>query len=129
MVGDEDSVVLNRRAKGLMLGNRADRDGNVGLVVELAYTEGAANRLEFAAADNVDHIFRFNRFGLRSGLRPGHHAIVGQRRPVGGIETVLFLETFDVSLAFGRQRSEEHTSELQSQMRISYAVSCFKQNK
>src|SRR3546814_7097680 len=29
----------------------------------------------------------------------------------------------------GRARSEEHTSELQSLMRISYAVFCLKQNK
>src|SRR3546814_6459149 len=29
----------------------------------------------------------------------------------------------------GRDRSEEHTSELQSLMRISYAVFCLKQNK
>src|SRR3546814_8964758 len=30
---------------------------------------------------------------------------------------------------FGRQRSEEHTSELQSLMRISYAVFCLKKKK
>src|SRR3546814_9286824 len=32
-------------------------------------------------------------------------------------------------LTFGGRRSEEHTSELQSLMRISYAVFCFKKNK
>src|SRR3546814_6746370 len=32
-------------------------------------------------------------------------------------------------LAQGEQRSEEHTSELQSLMRISYAVFCLKQKK
>src|SRR3546814_4448134 len=31
--------------------------------------------------------------------------------------------------AFARERSEEHTSELQSLMRISYAVFCLKQKK
>src|SRR3546814_6964570 len=31
--------------------------------------------------------------------------------------------------ALGRQRSEEHTSELQSLMRISYAVFCLKKKK
>src|SRR3546814_1431906 len=31
--------------------------------------------------------------------------------------------------SFNRKRSEEHTSELQSLMRISYAVFCLKQNK
>src|SRR3546814_1550432 len=33
------------------------------------------------------------------------------------------------ALLDGRQRSEEHTSELQSLMRISYAVFCLKKNK
>src|SRR3546814_2054188 len=32
-------------------------------------------------------------------------------------------------VAFGAQRSEEHTSELQSLMRISYAVFCLKKKK
>src|SRR3546814_9232332 len=35
-------------------------------------------------------------------------------------------ESFVVVLSFLRQRSEEHTSELQSLMRISYAVFCLK---
>src|SRR3546814_2418026 len=34
-----------------------------------------------------------------------------------------------VDLAFGPARSEEHTSELQSLMRISYAVFCLKKKK
>src|SRR3546814_7324595 len=47
--------------------------------------------------------------------------------------TVIFKQ-FGVSLAFtptlvGRSRSEEHTSELQSLMRISYAVFCLKKKK
>src|SRR3546814_9065041 len=33
------------------------------------------------------------------------------------------------TVAFGSHRSEEHTSELQSLMRISYAVFCFKTKK
>src|SRR3546814_2690685 len=40
-------------------------------------------------------------------------------------DPVVFLEN---ELVYGR-RSEEHTSELQSLMRISYAVFCLKQNK
>src|SRR3546814_6042726 len=35
----------------------------------------------------------------------------------------------DVYQPIGQQRSEEHTSELQSLMRISYAVFCLKQKK
>src|SRR3546814_10733370 len=38
-------------------------------------------------------------------------------------------EVTDLAEARMRQRSEEHTSELQSLMRISYAVFCLKKNK
>src|SRR3546814_8362011 len=38
----------------------------------------------------------------------------------------IFLEVFDAAAAPFFQRSEEHTSELQSLMRISYAVFCLK---
>src|SRR3546814_167182 len=41
-----------------------------------------------------------------------------------------FFEKFlYLSMAFGQKRSEEHTSELQSLMRISYAVFCLKKKK
>src|SRR3546814_19145513 len=54
---------------------------------------------------------------------PAHHV----RRRIGGI-----LDRFGEARAhlLGRvQRSEEHTSELQSLMRISYAVFCLKKQK
>src|SRR3546814_10028933 len=44
-----------------------------------------------------------------------------QRRPRAG-------RPFDGVGELGRMRSEEHTSELQSLMRISYAVFCLKKN-
>src|SRR3546814_2978545 len=52
----------------------------------------------------------------------------------GGLPLTLILATFGIAFAFpfglllalGRRRSEEHTSELQSLMRISYAVFCLK---
>src|SRR3546814_1404272 len=44
--------------------------------------------------------------------------ILGRHEPVYGINT-----------GFGKLRSEEHTSELQSLMRISYAVLCLKKKK
>src|SRR3546814_7855606 len=43
-------------------------------------------------------------------------------------DSVEFLEHFKVDL-FPDERSEEHTSELQSLMRISYAVFCLKKKK
>src|SRR3546814_2952051 len=68
------------------------------------------------------------------------------RRPVTAVESIAYLDTdgaeqpftdFTINLAtgrvyasqwpaIGRNRSEEHTSELQSLMRISYAVFCLK---
>src|SRR3546814_8727985 len=41
----------------------------------------------------------------------------------------IFRTIDDVSAQDGRMRSEEHTSELQSLMRISYAVFCLKKKK
>src|SRR3546814_9405612 len=49
--------------------------------------------------------------------RPGHHRVL-----VGDVAAELVAEV----LAHLRQRSEEHTSELQSLMRNSYAVFCLK---
>src|SRR3546814_1048299 len=47
----------------------------------------------------------------------------------GRQKTLAFGSYPDVSLAKARERSEEHTSELQSLMRISYAVFCLKTKK
>src|SRR3546814_10622685 len=78
-----------------------------------------------------------------------HHLVVGQRvavdvdaldisprafadvegdrhRPVFGIAAKFGI---DVGKGVAEQRSEEHTSELQSLMRISYAVFCLKKKK
>src|SRR3546814_3385580 len=53
-------------------------------------------------------------------LRPAVHRETPQRRQIqDGMETDFLKE----------QRSEEHTSELQSLMRISYAVFCLKKKK
>src|SRR3546814_7268466 len=78
----------------------------------------------------------------RRGHRVGDHEFVGRLRagvaivehedePVAGNDDLRFFEQ-DTWLAFGigrnalDERSEEHTSELQSLMRISYAVFCLK---
>src|SRR3546814_2402453 len=42
---------------------------------------------------------------------------------------VVRFDDFGETLVFGEERSEEHTSELQSLMRISYAVFCLKTKK
>src|SRR3546814_8157438 len=53
--------------------------------------------------------------------RQQRHAVIGVARGVDGF-AVVFLDV-------GLGRSEEHTSELQSLMRISYAVFCLKKKK
>src|SRR3546814_1541781 len=56
-------------------------------------------------------------------------AVVGARRQVGGVpvgDLVDLVGGEGVGVRERRRRSEEHTSELQSLMRISYAVFCLK---
>src|SRR3546814_18398175 len=56
-----------------------------------------------------------------------HRLVVGRHRSVD--QTLRHIErTLSVAL-HDERRSEEHTSELQSLMRISYAVFCLKKNK
>src|SRR3546814_4823528 len=57
---------------------------------------------------------------LRRGERVRHYETV-RRRKDGSL--------IDISLSVSPLRSEEHTSELQSLMRISYAVFCLKKKK
>src|SRR3546814_10754905 len=56
-----------------------------------------------------------------------HRVIIVEHRlhRGGGLE----IDDADVAFAAGDPRSEEHTSELQSLMRISYAVFCLKKKK
>src|SRR3546814_3511807 len=52
-----------------------------------------------------------------------------QRRHIGVVNLGVFTALFLLNLCFYLLRSEEHTSELQSLMRISYAVFCLKKKK
>src|SRR3546814_3883565 len=49
--------------------------------------------------------------------------------PIGGSAPALVAVSTPISGRSGLMRSEEHTSELQSLMRISYAVFCLKKKK
>src|SRR3546814_9336612 len=53
---------------------------------------------------------------------------VDERARNGGIKDWAFMRSFNAA-ARAQSRSEEHTSELQSLMRISYAVFCLKTKK
>src|SRR3546814_6518366 len=62
--------------------------------------------------------------GDREGLKKGLWATIG----LGLLFS--FIQAYEYAHApFGFTRSEEHTSELQSLMRISYAVFCLKKKK
>src|SRR3546814_5869261 len=66
-------------------------------------------------------VLLLHQLDLRQGL-PGHHIVaVGKRLELVGIRLGRWLVL--------RERSEEHTSELQSLMRISYAVFCLKKKR
>src|SRR3546814_942205 len=61
-------------------------------------------------------------------------AISSQRQPVGSVEVLReesspFLDAIAVRIAQQGQRSEEHTSELQSLIPSSYAIYCLKKKK
>src|SRR3546814_7129959 len=63
-------------------------------------------------------------------LPAGHRLAAQQPNNVWPDEVESFRATFETLFAaFDRVRSEEHTSELQSLMRISYAVFCLKNKK
>src|SRR3546814_2864354 len=62
--------------------------------------------------------------------RGDNSAFVDQKPTLGEKpENLPQLSTTDTEVTLGRVRSEEHTSELQSLMRISYAVFCLKKKK
>src|SRR3546814_8363366 len=73
----------------------------------------------------------------RHGVHPGRPDVPGDvraahpvRAPPGKKECAQMILLKDVHKSFGKlERSEEHTSELQSLMRISYAVFCLKKTK
>src|SRR3546814_7058701 len=92
--------------------------GELDIVEETAAQEGVGQFLFIVRGDDDDRAF------LRG------HRLVGLIDMEG--HAIEFLEQivreFDVGLVdlVDQQRSEEHTSELQSLMRISYAVFCLK---
>src|SRR3546814_17579638 len=77
--------------------------------------------LNLAGDDADDRLFALE--GLREAL-PGLDALGLLFREFGFAETVF--DSFQRDFDFVADRSEEHTSELQSLMRISYAVFCLK---
>src|SRR3546814_4107699 len=76
-------------------------------------------------------LFRSHRTGEVSGDDFADHHHGGERDHPQGAAGVLVMRRsqIDMIVAEALDRSEEHTSELQSLMRISYAVFCLKKKK
>src|SRR3546814_10614850 len=63
-------------------------------------------------------------------LQGRYHQVAEWANPVSNAVIAILVLWYLYRVAtFRRRRSEEHTSELQSLMRISYAVSCLKKKK
>src|SRR3546814_9293525 len=80
-----------------------------------------------------EHVLLFTEV---DGEFPNHHPDPTEEKNLVALRRVVLEQKLDLGIAFdgdgdriGAIRSEEHTSELQSIMRISYAVSCLKQKK
>src|SRR3546814_8078251 len=108
-----DDSLKNLFATGLFADVRLERDGDT-LVVVVAENP-IVNRIAFEGNDRIDD----DTLAQEIELRP---RVVFTRTKVQS-DTQRILEIYRRS---GRFRSEEHTSELQSLMRISYAVFCLK---
>src|SRR3546814_4919178 len=82
-------------------------------------------RAAFDSRINVDQCSarpcKFHRQRIGMGFDQLYAATIAPGQAAGDLERRAFAEIID--------RSEEHTSELQSLMRISYAVFCLKKNK
>src|SRR3546814_7349334 len=100
---------------------------NRGLAAALAIILSTTT-LSAARADTADYEFRL----VQTDVKQGDGAVVAVRlvdkRSGAAIpDAVIFATRID--MAPEGMRSEEHTSELQSLMRISYAVFCLKKKK
>src|SRR3546814_1835781 len=89
------------------LSRQAPRRGNDSLVFPEGYADGKSFKTKSCVAQTVRQDKRKVRLPLAQTRKP---------------RSAAYLEKF-------AQRSEEHTSELQSLMRISYAVFCLKKKK
>src|SRR3546814_3906369 len=94
------------------------------LVTRFGVGQNAPGRRDNGDAQAIAHDRQFLRTGINTtaGLRHPRN-VLNRRLPL----EILEFDAHALVLAQLFLRSEEHTSELQSLMRISYAVFCFKQ--
>src|SRR3546814_3333353 len=102
---------------------RAEQDNEIGLVTGLAWTEvgGDLLQIESTLVPGKGNLILTGQLGdVMKESASAALSVVRARTDRLGIE-LDFLQKLD--------RSEEHTSEIQSLMRISYAVLCLKKKK
>src|SRR3546814_7325131 len=92
-----------------------------------------ANRLGLQAVGPAFYagpngMLRVSRRGLDSTRRHGHPelALTAETKLMPGVAVETEIPLWPTAMRWHAGRSEEHTSELQSLMRISYAVFCLK---
>src|SRR3546814_2683716 len=108
----------------------------LGILGELGLERGVTARAA-ATGNMVAALFVLGQREQRLGERPGAvdqaltDAVIGDDREAEALERAAERRSEPIRVArlIGEARSEEHTSELQSLMRISYAVFCLKKKK
>src|SRR3546814_10514932 len=129
-ISDCSSDVCSSDLRGDAAARRAGADRHPDVLPRLAQSQAADGRRILWL-----HTLTVPDRHLRDDVR-GHGERWSARRDAAA--RIRFLCDADAGLAFrasrlrrtgGDRRSEEHTSELQSLMRISYAVFCFKKKK
>src|SRR3546814_3651946 len=83
----------------------------------------------FRSVDGIINIVPAGNQNIYRDTAAQHAISVDKMRSVLKLVTSRILEQHDAGPGHLRTRSEEHTSELQSLMRISYAVFCLKKKK
>src|SRR3546814_4168475 len=101
---------------------RGDMDGKLGATLVLHNVAGT-----FADRVMLVGLGRERNFD-EAAFRKVQGAVANALRQTGAIDVVSYLTHLTIKNR-DFQRSEEHTSELQSLMRISYAVFCLKKKK
>src|SRR3546814_8728503 len=105
----------------------ADVDADIYVMADADATYQASAAPAMVAdmlAGNLDMVVGARKSEVEAAYRPGHRF---GNRVLTGLLRYLFGRSFtDILSGYRVFRSEEHTSELQSLMRISYAVFCLK---
>src|SRR3546814_3081663 len=116
--------------KGRILDEALPLLAAVGIVPEPAFSDDASRALRFATNDAGIELIRVRAFDVATFVAHGaaQLGIVGSDVLMEFDYPELYAPV-DLRIGHCRLRSEEHTSELQSLMRISYAVFCLKKKK